>query len=83
MSNSLATIVGQDPSWVRCQLPEGVEANNITIPWDEKNGRLDSCNIYVDYTTSNSTVPCPDGYVYDDEYFSIVNQVSFEFGSLK
>ncbi len=60
----------------RCRLPDGVAPNNLSIP--EKDGKLDSCSVYVNYSySSGETRPCPDGWVYtlQDWESTVVNQV--------
>ncbi len=47
----------------RCRLPDGVAPTNLSIP--EKDGKLDSCSVYVNYSySSGETRPCPHGWEY-------------------
>ena len=62
----------------RCRLPANVSQND-SIPYQYVDGErhYDSCVVYEDYSSStNRTVPCPLGWEYDHDSFTINEQVT-------
>lgn len=68
-----------------CKVPEG-QSINVTIPIEVVHGevRLSRCEKYVNFSVSNRTMECDQGWHYDDEYDStIVTEVKQKFQLVK
>ncbi|KAK2173896.1 hypothetical protein NP493_846g01005 [Ridgeia piscesae] len=75
--------IGGDPPH-RCRLPDAVSANE-SIPYRYIDGvrRFDSCVVYENYSSdTNWTIPCPHGWEYEHDSFTITEQTMLVIGVL-
>ena len=49
-----------------CTAPEGAEYNTTIPQLDEDS--VDKCNMYTNYSWSNDTQPCTEGYTFDRDF---------------